>query len=692
MDVMRTVKPLISKEEKVTFQDGREKWFSTTKMPLKDEDGKIIGTFGISRDITEKKNNEKALKESEERLRSFMESATASLSLWDSELNLVNCNKASMDLLPPGAKKEDIVGKSILDIIPDVKETGRYDKYMEVIKTGKPFFIDDIVPHPKFGDIHLAVKAFKVSSGFGLIATDITELKRAEEALSKERNLLRTLIDNLPEFVYFKDVESRFVISNIVYLRAMGVTTQDEVVGKTTFDFCPQELATQYCADEQEVMRTGKPQINKEEPFIYKTTGIRRLFSTSIVPLSDNHGKVLGLVGVSRDITERKQLEAQLQIRQRMDSLGTLAGGIAHDFNNLLAGIMGYLDILININNKGLSESQKEYIENTLKSCSRAADLVKQFQSLSKGTVSKKTAIDLYEASNEVFSLLEKTSDKLIDKRIDLKPQEFYITANASELHQVLLNLGTNAVKAIEERGIKRKDYIRIRAKEYVITGKDKTGLTEGEYVHIFFEDNGIGMLDEVKRQAFDPLFTTGDKSAQKGQGLGLAMVYNIVTRNHNGNIDIESTRGEGTTFHIYLPIAKPQEQAESEVMGVVGGNETVLIVEDEEMVCTLAETVLKNYGYRVLTALDGKEGLDIYAENKDSINLVLLDLTMPEMSGQMVFEEILKINPDAKVIISSGHSQEDTRQGIFSKAKAWVSKPYRTTDLAQTVRTVLDL
>ena len=327
-----------------------------------------------------------------------------------------------------------------------------------------------------------------------------------------------------------------------------------------------------------------------------------------------------------------------------------------------------------------------------MQSCYRAADLVRQFQSLSKGTVSKKTAIDLYEASKEVFNLLEKTTDKLIDKRIDLKPEEFYVTADPSALNQVLLNLGTNAVKAIEERGVKQGDYIRIRAKEYTVTGRDKTGITEGKYVHIFFEDNGTGMSDEVKRQAFDPLFTTRDKSSQKGQGLGLAMVYSIITRKHNGNIDIESARGEGTTFHIYLPKAKPQEQAEpKEVMGVAGGNETVLIVEDEEMVRNLAEVVLNNYGYNILTAHDGKHGLDVYTENKDSIDLVLLDLTMPEMSGHMVFEAILQINPDVKVIISSGHGEEDTRQGISSKAKAWVSKPYRTTELVQTVRTVLD-
>lgn len=171
----------------------------------------------------------------------------------------------------------------------------------------------------------------------------------------------------------------------------------------------------------------------------------------------------------------------------------------------------------------------------------------------------KKTSVDLYETSKEVFGLLEKTTDKLILKEIDLKPGVFYVTADPSGLNQVLLNLGTNAVKAIAEKGIKPGDHIRIGAKEYTITGKDKTGLTEGKYVHIFFEDNGAGMTDDVKRQAFDPLFTTGQKGSQKGQGLGLAMVFNIITGRYDGYIDIESAPGEGTTIHLYLPKAQPR-------------------------------------------------------------------------------------------------------------------------------------
>jgi len=374
-----------------------------------------------------------------------------------------------------------------------------------------------------------------------------------------------------------------------------------------------------------------------------------------------------------------------------MDSLGTLAGGIAHDFNNLLAGIMGNIDML-SLESEGFSELQKEYLNSAMTNCERAAALTRQFQTLSQGNIFPKTSVDVYEIASEVFNLLGKTTDKLIEKRIDLKSGDFQVTADPAELNQVFLNLGTNALQAIEERGVKKGDYISVRAEDYTIKGQDMTQLPDGEYVHILFEDNGIGMSDDVKGKAFDPLFTTKEKGKQKGQGLGLAMVYNIITQKHGGYITIESTKGKGTTFHIYLPKASAKDGVKPEkILEVTGGNETVLVIDDEEMIVNLAKDILEKYGYKVLTAPDGRQGLDMYIEKMDSIDLVLLDLTMPEMSGRRVFEEMLLINPAVRIIISSGHSEEDTHEGILLAAKGHVQKPYKVAQLAQTVRTVLD-
>ena len=374
-----------------------------------------------------------------------------------------------------------------------------------------------------------------------------------------------------------------------------------------------------------------------------------------------------------------------------MDSLGTLAGGIAHDFNNILAGIMGYIDIL-SLESDGFTETQKEYLKNAEIGCNRAADLISKFQALSRGSVSEKTSVDIYGVAQKIFDSMDVNTGRIIEKRLDLKPGEFYVLVNPSELNQVFLNLGTNAVQALESRDIKQENYIRITAIDYKSGIQDRTRLPEGEYIHILFEDNGIGMSGEVRRKAFNPLFTTKEKCNEKGQGLGMAIVYNIVTRIHNGHIEIESEEGKGTIIHIYLTKGQPKKETKTkEDKGIIGGTETILVVDDETIILGLAKNILKKYGYNVLTAVDGEKALEIYKEQVDSIDGVILDLTMPKMSGGEAFEKMLKLDTKVKVIISSGHSDEDTRKGILSLAKGYVKKPYRIMELTTAVREVLD-
>ncbi len=250
------------------------------------------------------------------------------------------------------------------------------------------------------------------------------------------------------------------------------------------------------------------------------------------------------------------------------------------------------------------------------------------------------------------------------------------------------MNLGTNAAKALEERGIRAKDYIRVRAEEFDAGKSNRANLPEGKYIHIFFEDNGKGMSDENRKKAFDPLFTTR-RGTQKGTGLGLAMAYQIVTANHSGFIDIQSSEGKGTTFHIYLPKAEEKKQAQvKEEIELARGTGTVLVIEDEISLLNLATRVLERQGYDVLTAVDGQDGIDKYAANKESIDLVLLDLTMPKLPGSVVLEKITAMDPKARVIISSGQSDEDMAE--LSDAMGYLRKPYRIKDLLQTVNSIL--
>lgn len=386
-----------------------------------------------------------------------------------------------------------------------------------------------------------------------------------------------------------------------------------------------------------------------------------------------------------------RKSEKQLEIRQRMDSLGTLAWGIAHDFNNLLTGIMGYLS-LINLDSS-LSPENKEYIKNALIASKYAANLTKQIQNLSDNVLTEKTNIDLYKIASEVFCFLEKTTNKIIDKKIDLKEGEFHVIWSMTGIYQVFLNLGTNSSRAIEEKGPKEGDFIKISAQNYTSSENDKIGLPVWDYVHITFKDSGKGMSPDVLQKAFDPLFTTRDKSSQRGKGLWLAMVYNIITKSHNGHIEIESVQWKWTTVHIYLPkVPLPEAKKLKEVINTCSWHETILIIEDEKMIQEMVKGALEMCGYKVITASDWKEGLDTYIANSNTIDMVILDLTMPKMSGQEVLEKMLEIKNNVKVIISSGQSNGETKQGILSRAKGHVRKPYTLVTLYDTVREVLDM
>lgn len=429
------------------------------------------------------------------------------------------------------------------------------------------------------------------------------------------------------------------------------------------------------------------------------------LYAQEIEVFNDEEVKLLEKLSVDisqciehmRDKDESKRTaellrksEEQLRIRQRMDSVGTLASGIAHEINNSLTGVMGHLWLLRM--DKSLSRENQIYTDNILISSRQIAELIKKLQRLSENMVTEKANIDMYDVVSEAFWLLEKT-DKIVKKIIDIKKGDFYVMGSMTELRDVLLNLGTNAFRAIKEKGLKEGDFIRIHADNYTISTPDKTGLPEGDYVHITFEDNGAGMSDDILEKVFDPFITTKPRGEEHRSGLGLAIVYNIITKIHKWHISIESEEGTGTTVHLYIPKAIPAEKTKTqEEEYKCSGDETILVIEDEEMIRNFVKTALERCGYKVITASDGREGLDTYIANMNTIDMVVLDLTMPNMSGQTVFEEMLKIKSNVKVIISSGQSDGEIREGVLSKAKGYIHKPYMISTLTDTVRAVLDM
>ncbi|MDD3302572.1 MAG: response regulator [Candidatus Gracilibacteria bacterium] len=504
--------------------------------------------------------------------------------------------------------------------------------------------------------------------------------ERIKQELSITKELLLAIAEGTSDMIYAKDNDGKYIFVNSSFSRFVGKTDGEILTG----DFSSLKI------DDIEL---EKGECIKYEKILENLTGESRVFSVMKGPINNDKGEKDGTFGIFRDITRRKDLEIsletsqeQLQLRQRMDSLGTLASGIGHDFNNLLGGIMGFLDLLKL--SGGLTEKQIKYVETALLSTRRAAELVRQLQFLSKNNVTEKTDFDLFKITREVFNLLEKTTDKVVKKIIDFNVGEFFVNGSESQLHQVFLNLGTNSFKAIEEKGSSDGDYIKINAEDFCLEEGNKFNLPKGDYVHIIFEDTGIGMLEDVAKQAFDPLFTTRKKT---GQGLGLAMVYYIIVKKHKGFIDIDTKLGVGTKINIYLPkVSKPSSIINDEMFKLTGGTETILIIDDEQMIQDIAKKTLEMAGYKVLIAHNGKEGLDLYIKNANKVDLVLLDLTMPFMSGQEVFEEMLRLRDDIRVIICSGHNHRE-KGGVISRAREYVNKPYSFEQLLSTVRKVLE-
>ena len=398
---------------------------------------------------------------------------------------------------------------------------------------------------------------------------------------------------------------------------------------------------------------------------------------------------------LQREIRERKQaeeqkkkLETQLLHAQKMEAIGTLAGGIAHDFNNLLQAISGYTQLLLM--KKDASDPDFNKLEVIHSSTLRASELTKQLLIFSRKMESKLKPLDLNHEVMQVCKILQRTIPRMITIDLKLSDSLKVINADSAQLEQVLMNLGVNARDAMAEGGTLTFQTENVYLDRGYTTSM--LGAAPGEYILLTVTDTGHGMDKETLLHIFEPFYTT--KEAGKGTGLGLAIVYGIV-QNHGGYIQVDSRLGGGTTFRIYFPVLKTDglEKAEAKVRKEAPrGKERILLVDDENTVLDIGQDLLRQHGYETLLANGGEKAIEIYRKEKDRIDLVILDLIMPGMGGQKSFQELVKINPKIKVIISTGASSEEQVLEAFSPHPVgFVSKPYQLNDMLAKVREVLD-
>jgi PAS domain S-box-containing protein len=520
---------------------------------------------------------------------------------------------------------------------------------------------------------------------------DITERKQAEAELRKNVAHFRTLVQAIPDLIWLKDKEGVYLSCNQMFERLFGAKEED-IVGKTDYDFVDRELADFFRAHDRKAIEAGKPSIN-EEWVNFAVDGQSVLLETIKTPMYDSHGVLVGVLGIGRNITERRRaeeertkLEVQLQRAHKLEAIGQLAGGVAHDFNNMLGVILGYTDLAM----EQIDPARPVFkdLEEIRSAANRSADITRQLLTFARKQTVAPKVIDL----NETLESLLKMLKRLIGEDVDLSwlpgSRLWSIKMDPSQIDQILANLCVNARGAISGVGkIVVETGNSIFDEEYC---SSHASYVPGEYVRLMVSDNGCGMSKETMSHIFEPFFTT--KAAGGGTGLGLATVYGVVKQN-KGFINVYSEPGQGTTFTIYLPRYLgeiDQGQTKDAMEPVTGGDETILLVEDEPTILAMTKTMLQRLGYNVLTAASPLDAIRI-AESSDSIDLLITDVIMPEMNGRDLAEKILTGKTGLKHLFMSGYTADIiSKQGVIDEKVCFIQKPFSKTELAGKVRQAL--
>ncbi|MFC1814334.1 ATP-binding protein [Thermodesulfobacteriota bacterium] len=506
---------------------------------------------------------------------------------------------------------------------------------------------------------------------------EINERKQVENALQKYKQI----VSAVQEQILFIDKNYFCQAVNEAYLMAHNKKRQEiighslpEIIGQTMFDEKVKDTIDRCLMGEE---------VQSQHWYNFPIIG-RRFIDIVYSPIFEEDNSVIGTVFAARDFTQTKQLEAQLLHAQKMEAIGTIASGIAHNFNNLLMAIQGNVSLIL----LGTDANHPNYnmLKNIEKQVQSGSDITRQLLGYTKKGKFEVKPISLNQSIKETSETFGEAK-KHISVHIELADDLFGINADQGQIEQTLLNLYLNAADAMPGGGDLCVKTMNVTHKE--ITNKPYSPVP-GKYVFLQVTDTGSGIDKEILKRIFEPFVTT--KTMGRGTGLGLASVYGII-KGHGGYIDVESEKHQGTTFNIYLPASdKEVEKQVAAPTQIVKGNETILLVDDEELVIEVVAEMLKNLGYSVLEAKNGNEAVKIYRENKERIDLVIIDMIMPGMDGGKVFDRIKEINKNVKTLLSSGYCFDSQDKSILeSGCSDFINKPFNSIALSQSLRTILD-
>jgi PAS domain S-box-containing protein len=516
------------------------------------------------------------------------------------------------------------------------------------------------------------------------IARNITERKRVEEALIESEQNYRALFEESKDVIYMSTPEGKFLDINSAGIELFGYPSKEEIL---RIDITNDLYANPDDREKFQQVLARQGYVKDYEVVFKRKDGEHIIVLLTSTAVLDEKARIIAYRGIMKDITERKRLEQQLLQAQKMEAIGQLAGGIAHDFNNILTAIIGFGTLLKIETSK--DDLLRSYVTQILTSAERAANLTQALLAFSRRQIISPRPMNL----NEIIQGVERLLSRLIGEDIELSTfltdKELTVMADSGQIETVLMNLATNARDAMPDGGslIIKTELTEINHEFIKAYGYGRPGF----YALISVEDTGHGMDEKTKERIFEPFFTT--KEVGKGTGLGLSMVYGIIQQ-HDGYINVYSEPGKGSTFKIYLPLIKSKvEEAELVVHPVLKrGTETVIVAEDDSQVRELIKEVLEGFGYKVMEAADGEDALKVFNENKDRIQLLILDVVMPKKNGKEVYDEIRKVRPDIKAIFTSGYNVDIIHQkGILEEGSDFISKPISPEELLRKVREILD-
>jgi PAS domain S-box-containing protein len=711
-------------------KDGRIVWVRAHTIVVRGDDGKTVGMRGVVTDITEQKRAEemRARRETHALFRADVGAALA-VSRAPLRVTLEACAEAIVKHLQAAFARVWTLNRdeNVLELQASAGIYTHIDGAHSRVPVGKfkigkiaqeraPHITNDVQNDPRVGDHEWARQQKMVAfAGYPLIVEDRLlgvmamfsreqlaqdtldamasvadvvsqgiERKRAERELSKSEERYRDLVENAHDIIYSQDLAGNYTSMNKAGAQITGYTHAEALALNITQTVAPEYLPK---AREMFTAKLAGERVTAYEMDIIAKDG-HRITVEANTKLVYQDGVAVGIQGIARDVTERKQLEEQLRQSQKMEAIGQLAGGVAHDFNNLLTAINGYSSLALQRLEDG--HPIRSYLEEVKKAGDRAANLTRQLLAFGRKQILQPVAINLNDIVTDMNKMLRRLIGEDIELRAKLDPSLKRIKADPGQIEQVLVNLVVNARDAMPEGGKLTIETAKVELhQEYANT---HVGVVPGDYVMLAVSDTGTGMTEATQARIFDPFFTTKEKG--KGTGLGLSTVYGIVKQS-GGSIWVYSELRHGTTFKVYLPqLAVAPQKTETAVVepAPAGGIETILLVEDEDVVRGLAAKILEQSGYKVLAASRGPEAIQMCRQRAEPIHLLLTDVVMPETSGKEVADRMTELLPGLRVLYMSGYTDEAiVHHGVLDSNVEFIQKPFTPAALVRKVREVLD-